>query len=420
MKAKGTPHVVIAGGGPSGMMAAIAASSRGAHVTLIEQNSSCGKKLLLAGGGRCNFTNACDKGELPAHYIHGGKFLRDAFKLFSPDDLISSFKKHHVSSHREADGRVFPQSNDAADILGTLIEELRAQKVTVLYRQRVKNIIVKGNSVKGIKTVNGNTLECDRLVLATGGISYPHTGSDGGGLRLAAKIGHTVTPLSAGLAGIILTYPYLKKLQGLSLSGVTLTFSLGKKKIKTTQGDILFTEEGLSGPLVISSSSRITHFLREKQPVTVSVDFLPAVPKETLTRQLNEQWRTHGRRAIKNTIEFLPLRLIQTLLAAHKIDLEKTTAHITKSERNIICGMLKEMPWKITSLEPVENAMITSGGVSLKEIDPRSMASRLVKGLYFAGEMLDIDGDTGGFNLQAAFSTGYCAGIHAARQATQI
>ncbi len=418
MKADTCADLIVTGGGPAGMMAAIAAASCGTQVTLIEKNPSCGKKLLLAGGGRCNFTNACDKDDFSAHYFRGGKFLRDAFKLFSNRDLIEFFKNRGVASYSEPDGRVFPSSNDGADILQALLDEMKRQKITVLLREPLKTIILSNKTVTTVKTVKRILQPRKGLILSTGGISYPQTGSDGSGLALAKKTGHTVTPLAPGLSGIVLDAPYLKKLPGISLRDVTLTFSAGKKKIRTPQGDILFTDTGLSGPLVISFTSGISGWFREQQAVQVSVDFLPEVPKENLLKTLTEQWQKHGRRAIKNAIGFLPQRLIQILLAAHHIDPDKNTAYISKAERNAIVGMLKEMTWKVISSEPIEKAMVTSGGVFLKEIDPRSMASRLVKRLYFAGEMLDIDGDTGGFNLQAAFSTGYCAGIHAAKQTT--
>ncbi|MBN2484015.1 MAG: NAD(P)/FAD-dependent oxidoreductase [Candidatus Omnitrophica bacterium] len=415
MKADLKNRVLIVGGGPAGMMAAIAAGNSTDNVLLIEQNSSCGKKLLVSGNGRCNFTNARDIRSFPEHFAHGGTFLRDAFNTFSNRDLIDFFKNRGLSSHCEEDQKVFPVSDNAGDVLNVLLKELKKKKVKILYNTALEKILLSENAVEGIRLSKKEIIPGRTLILATGGISYPHTGSDGCGLRIAKTLPHTVTPLLAGLTSIQSAQEYIRHLEGISLRGVVLTLHIAKKKLKSQKGDIMFTRNGLSGPLAMSYSSKIALAVYEHRNIRISIDLFPDMTNEMLHQTLKDHWQAHSRKNLTNSLSaFVPERFAHTLLNIHRIDTGKTVSYMTKRERTIITGFLKNLTLDITGCGPVEKAMVTRGGISLKEVDPRSMASRIIKGLYFAGEMLDIDGDTGGFNLQAAFSTGYLAGIHAA------
>jgi len=407
--------IIVIGGGPAGMMAAISARANHSDVVLLEKNASLGRKLLLTGNGRCNFTNAADINSYEEHFFHGGKFLRGAFKQFSNQDVMRFFEKNGVCCKIEANNCVFPDSNSAESILDVFKKELGRKKVAVLYNTAMRGLKIENGIVHGVRLADNRTLPCCCAVLATGGVSYPHTGSNGDGLRIASLLGHTVVTLRAGLVPLEVRQGYVRDLEGLTVKDAALAFRRGNKKIVSGKGDFLFTRSGISGPLALSHSSRVSQWLGDLKNVRVIIDFFPDMIKEELAERLMNEINTQPKKNIKNALNgMLPQRLAKIVLQINDITPDKTASCMAKSERRVIIDSLKEMKLDITKTGPMEKAMVTQGGVSLKQIYPQTMESRVVQGLYFAGEMLDIDGDTGGFNLQAALSTGYCAGKHAA------
>jgi len=411
----GAKKIVVVGGGPSGMMAAIRASQLHADVTLIEKNPILGKKLLLSGKGRCNLTNACGLDNFLKRFPKNGEFLRDAFKKFFNQDLISFFEKRGLKLKVERQLRVFPVTDRSDSILRVLGKELGNNKVKVIYKTQLKDIIIRDSKVKGLLLSGGKILPADKIILATGGISYGFTGSTGEGLNLAAKLRHTIVPLRPGLVPLEVRQKYAKALEGLTLKNIRLTVSDGRKRIVSEIGELLFTGFGISGPLVLSLSGQIADWLNNGRHVYAEIDLKPALSKEQLSARLLREFLLNSKKTINNTLKaLLPQRLIGISLEIAKINPPKLASQITKQERENLINLFKAMPLDIAKTRPIEEAMITRGGVSLKDINPRTMESRLIKGLYFCGEMIDVDADTGGFNLQAAFSTGYLAGESAA------
>jgi len=409
-------NIVVVGGGPSGMMAAIRASQLSSTVTLIEKNSSLGKKLLLSGKGRCNLTNDCDLNSFLQRFSKGGEFLRDAFKKLFNQDLVSFFEKRGVKLKVERQQRVFPITDRSHSILKILENELGHNKVKVIYRAILKDIFIQEHAIKGLLLSDGKLLPAEKIILATGGISYSFTGSTGEGLEIAKRLGHTVTALRPGLVPLIARQKYVKDLEGLDLKNIHLNFSDGRRKMSSEIGELIFTGSGISGPLVLSLSGEIADWLSESKCVYVEIDLKPALSIEQLQARLLRELALNAKKTIKNTLKtLLPLRLIDVFIEIVKINPNKLSSQITRGERENLANLLKAMRLDIVKPEPIENAMVTRGGVSLKEINPRTMESRLIKGLYFCGEIIDIDADTGGFNLQAAFSTGYLAGESAAK-----
>lgn len=407
--------IIVVGGGPAGMMAAIRASQLKQDVTLIEKNPILGKKLLLSGKGRCNLTNACDLDSFLKRYSTNGEFLRDAFKKFFNQDLIRFFEERGLKLKIERQLRVFPESNRADSIVKVLEKELQRNKVNILYNTKMKDIIVKSGEVKALYLEDNKIISLDRLILATGGISYSFTGSTGEGLEIVRSLGHHIVELRPGLVPLELKQHYPKLLEGLTLKNIRIRFSDGKKYIESNIGELLFTKFGISGPLVLSLSSKVVDWLSQNRKVFVEIDLKPALTMEQLDRRLLREFKLNSKKIIKNTLsELLPRRLIPVFLEIAKINPQKRTHQITSLERRTLIALFKGLCFEITRTRPIEEAMVTKGGVSLKEINPRTMESRLIKGLYFAGEMVDLDGDTGGFNLQLAFSTGYLAGESAA------
>ena len=398
------------------MMAAVSARVHKAKVVLIEKNASLGKKLVLTGGRRCNFTNLTDISRYEEHFFHGGKFLRDVFKGFSNQDTLQFFKRNGVNYKVEDNGCVFPSSGRAESVLEVFKTKTKQSQINILFNRRLHKIIVKNGKVKGVQLNNNQILDCSCLILATGGVSYPHTGSSGEGLKIAGQLGHKITDLRAGLVSLVAGQKYIGNLEGLSIKGASFVFKSNNKKLKSKKGDFLFIDNGISGPLALSSSSIITEWLAKSKKVQLTIDFYPDIAKEILVEKLNKEINLHPKKNISNLLgNIVVQRLGQEIIRINNIKPAKKVSYITKAERIAIISSLKEMQLDITGTGPIEKAMVTQGGISLKGVCPKTMESRIVQGLYFAGEILDIDGDCGGFNLQSAFSTGYCAGKHAAQ-----
>ncbi|MGB2599668.1 MAG: NAD(P)/FAD-dependent oxidoreductase [Candidatus Omnitrophota bacterium] len=404
--------IVIIGGGPAGMMAAISAASNQNEVTLIEKNEHLGRKLLLTGSGRCNLTNICESEDLIHHFSKTGSFLRDAFRAFDNNDLISFFANRGLKTKVEENGRVFPVTDKASSVLDLLEEELKKLKIKVLVNTSVKEVIVSQSVVKSVLCEDGTIIEAGKVIVAAGGLSYEATGSTGDGIRMAEKLGHTIVTLKPGLVALSLESTLPERLEGISLNDVKLIFKADKKKVTSEKGSIIFTKNGISGPIALSSSSRVVDWLNEGKKVSLEIDIMPMFdPKETEEMLIKKISESSGK-GLKNILkEFMPARLSDLLLELSKIPQDKKASQLTSKERKSLIMLFKGLKFDVANTVSFEKAQITRGGVSVKEIDPKTMESKNVKGLYFAGEMIDIDGDCGGFNLQAAFSTGYLAGL---------
>lgn len=412
---KNKNSVIIVGGGPAGMMAAVSARLYNVKVTLIEKNGSLGRKLILTGGRRCNFTNLTNISQYEEHFFQGGKFLGDVFREFSNQNTLQFFKENGVDYKVEDDGRVFPASGRAESILEVFKKNIKQSKVKLLFNHSLGKVIIESGKVTGIELDDGIRLNCSCVILATGGASYPHTGSSGEGLKIAVQLGHKVTELVSGLVPIEVSQEYIRNLEGTSIKGAKFIFRSNNKKLKSKKGDFLFTDKGISGPLALSSSSAIAGWLAKSRKVQLTIDYYPDITKEVLTEKLNKEIKFYPKKSIINLLGgMLVKRLAQEIICIKKIDPVKRVNDLTRAERTAIINFLKEMRLDIVCNGPIEKAMITKGGVSLKQVYPKTMESRIVSGLYFAGEMLDVDGDCGGFNLQSAFSTGHCAGKNAA------
>ena len=397
------------------MMAAIRASELHQDVTLIEKNSRPGVKLLLSGKGRCNLTNTCELDSFIERFSSGGPFLRSAFKKFFNLDLMRFFETRGLKLKVERQLRVFPETDRSDSIVEVLRKELLKNKIKTFYKVSLKDIFIQNNRAKGVLLSDGRVISADKIILATGGSSYSFTGSSGEAIFIAKNLGHRIVGLRPGLVALNTKQRYPKLLEGVTLKNIRLKFFSEKKQILSEIGELLFTDSGISGPLVLSLSGKIVDWLQENELVSVEIDLKPALSKEQLDARLLREFKLNATKNIKNTLKaLLPLRLVDIFLEMVKILPEKKCNQISRAERQSIVSLLKALRLDISSSGPLEEAMITRGGVSLKQIDPKTMESRLIKGLYFAGEMIDVDADTGGFNLQAAFSTGYLAGESAA------
>lgn len=395
-------------------MAAIRAKAIGPDVVLLEGKSTLGNKLLLSGKGRCNLTNTEDL-QFFLERFSNGDFLRDAFKKFFSPELISFFQERGLKLKVERQMRVFPQSDRASGVLEVLKNELEKLKVEIIYKSKVADLLVANGKIRGVRLADGKDILADRVILAGGGASYKFTGSDASAIDLAKKFGHKIVHLKAGLVPLDVKQSYLKKLEGLTLRNIRLKFSDGKTQVISEIGELVFTATGISGPLVISLSGKVGDLLGPGKKVYVDIDLKPALSVEQLDGRLLREFKLNSKKIIQNMLkELLPLRLIKVFTNVTGIDPLKKCSQITQEERQKIISLLKGFRMEISGPRPIEEGMVTRGGVSLKEINPRTMESRRIKGLYFCGEMIDIDADTGGFNLQAAFSTGYLAGESAA------
>lgn len=403
--------VLIAGGGAAGLMAAGTAAARGRSVCLLEKNRELGRKVRITGKGRCNVTNNCSVEEVIACAPRGGKFLYGALSAFPPAAVMDFFENLGVPLKTERGRRVFPVSERAADIAGALSRFALENGVEVL-REPAAAVLVENGAVTGLRTASGEYL-AKSVLLACGGASYPGTGSNGDGFRLAAALGHTVTPLAPSLVPLVERGDFCARLMGLSLRncGIKVTERGKKKPVYTDFGELLFTHFGLSGPTILSASAH----LRPMEPgkYTVHIDLKPALDEQKLDARLLRELEENKNRIFLNSLDsLLPKKLIPVIVERSGIPGGTRCNSITREQRQGLCGLLKDLTIEIQGFRPLEEAIVTSGGVSLKEIDPRTMESKLIKGLYFAGEMIDCDAYTGGYNLQIAFATGRLAGNH--------
>ncbi|TYP59870.1 NAD(P)/FAD-dependent oxidoreductase [Thermosediminibacter litoriperuensis] len=408
-----TNRVAVVGGGAAGLMAAYQASIHGADVTLFERNQNLGRKILISGKGRCNLTNAKDLNEFIQNIPGNGKFLYSAFTRFSNRDLISFFYDLGVKTKVERGARVFPESDRASDVVRAFKNALVEAGVKIRYGMRVKEVIAEAGAVKGLIFYNSEEFfPCDRVIVATGGVSYPSTGSTGDGYNIARKLGHTIVEPRPSLVPLITKEDWVKNLQGLALKNVEVTAYCQGKKLDSEFGEMLFTHYGVSGPIVLTISRSVVDHI--EKGVTLSINLKPALDRERLEARLKRDFEKYRRKHTKNAFDdLLPKRLIPVFIDVCRLDPEKPVSQLTREERNIILEKLTD--FRLTVIGCMEDeAIVTRGGVSVKEINARTMESRIVKGLYFAGEVIDVDGFTGGYNLQAAFSTGYLAGINAA------
>jgi hypothetical protein len=409
-------RIAVIGAGPSGMMAAIRASQLNQAVTLFENNSILGRKLLLSGKGRCNITNACTLDLFLKRFSKNGEFLRNAFAKFFNQDLIDFFKARGLELKTERQLRVFPVTDNSASVVNVLKNELIKNDVEIIFKTSIRDIALENGAVKGVILGNGDLIPYDVVIMATGGASYGFTGSNGEALSIIEKKGHSIIPLRPGLVPLETRESYSRDLEGLTLENIQLKFYAGKNELISEVGDLLFTSFGISGPLVITLSGKIGDWLAQKKEVNLKIDLKPGLTYEQLDARLLREFKLNAKKGLKSVMKtLLPLRMINLFMSIAKVAPDKKVNQITQKERGELVSLLKGWKLGISKIRPIEEGMVTAGGVALKEIDPRTMESRLIKKLYFCGEMIDIDADTGGFNLQAAFSTGYLAGESAAQ-----
>ena len=414
-------RILVIGGGAAGMMAAVSAAANGNQVELFEKNEKLGKKLFITGKGRCNITNAADLEDFFPAVTSNPKFLYSAFYSFTNEQVISFFEKLGVKTKVERGGRIFPESDHSSDVIQALKREMDRLQVKVNLNSEVKELIVEEiaavKSVKGILLSSGKKISGDAVIVATGGISYPSTGSTGDGYRFAGKCGHKVTELSPSLVPMEVKEWYAGELMGLSLRNIEIRITDGKKKLYQEFGEMLFTHYGVTGPVILSASSIVGKRLKDKE-LTLHIDLKPALTEEQLDKRVLREFEANHNRQFKNAVDSLfPSKLRPVIVELSGIPEEKKVHEITKEERLGFVRLIKDFTMTLTGLRGYNEAIITKGGVSVREIDPGTMESRLVNGLYFAGEVLDLDAVTGGYNLQIAWSTGYLAGVNAGKTA---
>ena len=408
--------VIVVGGGAAGMMAAVFAARQGGKVHLLEKNEKLGKKLFITGKGRCNLTNAADIEELFNAVVSNPKFLYSSFYSFTNNQTIDFFEELGVKTKVERGGRVFPQSDNSYDVISALSRELSRLGVEVSLNTEVKELIVEGGRVTGVLLASGKKLVSDAAIVASGGISYPSTGSTGDGYRFAKECGHKVTELLPSLVPMEVKEWYAKELMGLSLRNIEIRITDGKKKLYEVFGEMLFTHYGVTGPVILSASSVVGKGLKKKE-LTLHIDLKPALTEEQLDKRVLREFEANQNRQFKNSVDSLfPAKLKPVMVELSGIPEEKKVNEITREERIRFVHLIKDLTMTLTGLRGYNEAIITKGGVSVREIDPGSMESKNVEGLYFAGEVLDLDAVTGGYNLQIAWSTGYLAGINAAQE----
>ena len=412
-------RIVIIGGGASGMMAACAAAQQGAEVVLLEKNEKLGKKIYITGKGRCNFTNCCDTDDFFSNIPRNPRFLYSSVRGFDAEAVRNWFEERGVRTKVERGNRAFPMSDHASDITRGLESEMRRLGVQVRLHAEVKKLILSTpvNSIRrvtGVVLSDGTKIDASRVIVATGGLSYPATGSTGDGFRFAEEAGHKVTARTPSLVPMNTKEPDILLMQGLSLKNVTLTIRSGKKKLYSGFGEMMFTHFGITGPLVLSASADIQDQIR-KGELSAEIDLKPALEEDKLNARILREFGENSNKAVRNVVSAVyPGKMVPVILERAGIHPDTPVHDITKQQRQALVHSTKHFALTLTSLRGFNEAVITRGGVAVKEIDPSTMASKLVSGLYFAGEVLDVDGYTGGFNLQIAWSTGHAAGEAAA------
>jgi len=402
--------VAVIGGGPAGMIAAGRAGEVGSRVVLIEKNDSLGIKLLMTGKGRCNITNKRDTlKEMINRFGKNGKFLFSAFSRFSADKTIKFFESKGLKTKIERGGRVFPVSNKSQDVLSILIKYLKRSHVDIATNFGVKKIIKKGNRIEKVILTNNEEIIADNFIICTGGKSHPITGSTGDGYKWARNFGHTVTDLSPSIVPVIIKEKYVKDLEGLSLKNVEISIYKDNKKINSRFGEAIFTNNGMSGPIILDMSKEIGKEL--PGDIRIQIDFKPTLDFVKLDKRIQRDFEKSPKKLFKNGLsELLPKKLIPVIVRLSEIDPDKKVNSITKEERRKLVHLLKEFNLEVKELESFKRAIITAGGINLNEIDQKTMKSKLIDNLYFAGEILNLDGPTGGYNLQVCWATGYIAG----------
>ena len=412
-------RVIVIGGGPAGMMAAISSAENGNEVILLEKMQSLGRKLLITGKGRCNITSSLDMDEFIKNTPGNGMFLYSCYKQFTNQDIINFLKEQGLKVKEERGNRIFPVTDKSIDVLKCFTKKIKELNIKVEYSTKVEEILIEENKIVGV-IANGNKMKADKVILATGGKSYPLTGSTGDGYELVKRLGHTVTEIKPSLVPLESYYKDMcKELQGLSLRNVKIKLKdiENNKIIYEDFGEMIFTHFGVSGPTILSSSAHLVRYknIVEKfrnRKIILSIDFKPALAEEKLDERILRDFNNQNNKQFKNSLnELLPQKLISTIVERSEINPDKKVNEITKEERKNLVKLLKEFNIEIKGFRPIEEAIITSGGVNIKEINPKTMESKIIQGLYFAGEIIDVDSYTGGFNLQIAYSTGYVAGI---------
>jgi flavoprotein, HI0933 family len=407
--------IVVVGAGPAGIMAAVRAGQLGKKVMLIEKNDTMGEKLKITGSSRCNITNTAPLDTFMEKFGRKGAFFRSAFAALSNKRLMSLFESKGLKFKIEENGRVFPITDRSRSVIKVLKEYLSMNKVKINYNTRLVRIKDKKDYFS-LDLGNDNYMATRRVILATGGISYPTTGSTGDGFKVAQKVGHKVTLLRPGIVPLKVAEPYVKEIQGISLENIQLTFKYGKKKLVSGSGNLIFTHFGISGPLVLDLSSQIVRILEKNKTVDLFIDLKPEMTEQELQKKVMDEFENRSKTEFKNLMKlFMPNRMIPVFTELLEVNAKKKVNQVNKSERNRLVNLMKAFPLTVTGSLPVEKAMVTCGGISRKEIDPQTMESKVMKGLYFAGEIIDFCAPSGGYNLQEAFSTGYLAGEMAAR-----
>jgi predicted Rossmann fold flavoprotein len=409
-------RIAVIGGGVAGLMASIRAASLGADVHLFEKMDRVGLKMGITGKGRCNLTNARPIREFIEMTPGNGRFLFSAYRQFNNEDLIALLNEWGLPTVVERGGRVFPESQDAQDVRHLFMRKLKEYGVHVHLEEPARRLVSRDGHIAQVVT-DKRTLDIDAAILCTGGKSYPRTGSTGDGYRMAQELGHHVTTLRPALIPLTCAESYCKALQGLSLRNVKLTVDAGGKNRAEEMGEMLFTHFGISGPIVLSLSDKVSLWLSKNLPVKAFIDLKPALSDSTLDKRVLRDMEKHNLKQMAGAmVDLLPHRLIDVVLEVSGVPRDRLASELTRKERQALVHTLKNLPLTITGTRPLEEAIVTAGGVSTKEVNPSTMESRLCRGLYLAGEVLDVHAFTGGYNIQAAFSTGYTAATHAAEE----
>ena len=409
-------RVIVIGGGASGMLAAIFSANQNSNTILIDRMDRVGRKLRITGKGRGNLTNIADVDEFMNNFPGNGRFLHSALNFFSNRDVMKFFENLGIELKIERGGRVFPKSDRAQDLVDALDSKLRDLNVEIHSQSRVTKILTESNRVTGVEFHDGRKIFGNRVILATGGKSYPATGSTGDGYELARNLGHSITPILPSLIPLETVEDFVKDLQGLTLKNVRAKFNRHEEF-----GEMLFTHFGISGPIILTLSRDVARSLSQKSPVTISIDLKPALTFDQLENRILRDFSKFRRKTIRNGLtELLPMKLIPVVLEFSTIDPDSRVDQISQNSRRKLIETLKNFQLTIKSTRPIDEAIVTQGGIATKEINPKTMESKIIHGLFFAGEVIDIDGFTGGFNLQAAFSTGAVAGYFANNDRSEI